>query len=359
MKALTKTGPRTINGSYRFIDVAEPVCGPDDVIMEVKAAAICGSDMKHYQVENGTEEFGSIRGHEFAGQITEVGENVTDWHVGQRIVSDNTGHVCGKCTACMSGDFLLCPERLNLGTGYPTSGGFTKYCRIPGEILKIHPQAIWEIPEEVSYEEAAVLDPICNAYKAVAQESNLLPGENIVIFGAGTLGLLCVQMAKIMGALNIVMVAREVDTKVRVPVAMQLGATHFVNSTTEDVVSRCHEICGGPDSIGLIVDCTGAPESLKLGLDILRNNGQFMRVGMSVKPLNFDINAISKRNLDIHGHQAYNSISWKNGIQLLKSGKIQIKPLITHRFGLSEWEKGFAAISNKEAIKVILTYDCD
>ena len=113
--------------------------------------------MKHWRVDNGSDEFNSIRGHEFAGEIVQVGEKVTDWKVGQRVVSDNSAHVCGVCPACEQGDFLCCEEKVNLGLDNNTwGGGFAKYCKIPGEILRIHKHAIWEIPENVKYEEAAV-----------------------------------------------------------------------------------------------------------------------------------------------------------------------------------------------------------
>jgi len=359
MKALAKFGKPSEFGTYKFIDIPEPECGDDDVILEIKAAAICGADMKHFNVDNGSNEFGSVRGHEFSGEIIKVGKNVKEWKVGQRVVSDNTAHVCGHCPACMRGDYLLCSEHVNLGLGYGYSGGFTKYTKIPGEILKIHPQAIWEIPENVSYEEAAVMDPVANAYKALAQQSSLLPGENAVIFGTGPLGLFSVQIARVMGAANIIMVGLQEDTKVRFSVAQQVGATACVNGSVEDVVARCHEICGEKDSIGLVVDCAGANISLKQGLEMLRNNGELVRVGMGFKPLDFSINDISMRNISIIGHQAYDTVSWANSLQLLKKGMVQVKPLITHRLGLSEWEKGFKAMASKEAIKVIFHYDCD
>lgn len=359
MKAIVKYGAPQIKGTYHFIDIPEPVCGDDDVIIEVKAAAICGADMLHWGVENGCTEFNHVRGHEFSGEIVEVGKNVTAWKIGQRVVSDNTGHVCGKCPACMRGDFLLCSEHVNLGLGYGYSGGFTKYCKIPGEILRIHPQALWEIPENVSYEEAAVLDPISNAYKALAEESNLLPGENVVIFGTGPLGLFATQMAKIMGAVNIVMVGLQEDVPYRFPVALKCGATACVNGSTEDVVARCKELCGGADSVDLVVDCAGAPSSLQQGIAMLRNNGQLVRIGQGFRPLNFDINDITKKGLDIKGHMAYNSISWKNSINLLKSGMIKVEPMITHRLGLSQWKEGFEKMASREAIKVIFHYDCD
>lgn len=112
MKALARFGKAF--GGYKMIDVPEPVCGPEDVIIEIKAAAICGADMKHYNVDSGSDEFNSVRGHEFAGRIARVGEKVKDWKVGQRVVSDNSGHVCGVCPACEQGDFLCCTEKVNL-----------------------------------------------------------------------------------------------------------------------------------------------------------------------------------------------------------------------------------------------------
>lgn len=358
MKALARYGQEF--GGYRLIDVPEPQCGPEDIIVQIKAAAICGADMKHFRVDNGSDTFNSIRGHEFAGDIVEVGRDVKDWKVGQRIVSDNSGHVCGTCPSCERGDFLTCREKVNLGLdNNHWGGGFSKYCLIPGEILRIHKHAIWEIPGNVKYEEAAVMDPICNAYKAVAQQSHLLPGQDCVIFGTGPLGLFSVQMARIMGAVHIVVVGLEDDTKVRFGVAKQLGATDCVNGSTEDVVKRCWEICGGRDNVGLVIECSGANIALKQAIDMLRPNGEVVRVGMGFKPLGFSINDITAWNISLIGHMAYDSTSWRNALRLLSSGKIRVQPMITHRMGLSEWEKGFEAMAKKEAIKVIFHYDFD
>lgn len=355
MKALARYGKAF--GGYRMIDVPKPECGPEDIIIEVKAACICGADMKHFEVDNGSDEFNSIRGHEFAGEIIEVGSKVKDWRLGQRIVSDNSGHVCGVCPACEQGDFLCCEEKVNLGLDNNRwGGGFTKYCKIPGEILRIHKHAIWEIPEGVEYEEAAALDPICNAYKAVAQQSHLLPGQDVVVFGTGPLGLFSVQIARIMGAVNIVMVGLEEDVKVRFGIAKELGATHCINGSKEDVVRRCIEICGR-DNLGLVIECSGANIALKQAIEMTRPNAEIVRVGMGFKPLDFSINDITSWNKSIIGHMAYDSTSWRNAIRLLQAGQIKVRPMITHRLGLSEWEKGFRAMADKEAIKVVLTYD--
>jgi threonine dehydrogenase-like Zn-dependent dehydrogenase len=356
MKALVRYGKEF--GGYRFIDVPEPACGDDDLIIEIKAAAICGADMKHFRVENGSHEFNSIRGHEFAGDIVEIGKNVTDWKTGQRVVSDNTGHVCGVCPSCETGDFITCREKVNLGLDNNRwGGGFTKYCVVPGEILKIHRHAVWEIPENVTYEEAAVMDPICNAYKAVAQRSSLLPGQDVVVFGTGPLGLFSLQIAKLMGAVNIVMVGLDEDVHVRFGVAKKLGATHTVNGSKEKVVQRCLEICTR-DNLGLVVECSGANIALQQAIQMLRPNGEVVRVGMGFKAMDFSINDITVHAIKIIGHMGYDTTSWRNALRLLANGKIQVQPLITHRLGLSEWEKGFEAMADKEAIKVILHYDC-
>ncbi|HBB9658781.1 TPA: zinc-binding dehydrogenase [Escherichia coli] len=315
MKALARFGKAF--GGYKMIDVPQPICGPEDVVIEIKAAAICGADMKHYNVDSGSDEFNSIRGHEFAGCIAQVGEKVKDWKVGQRVVSDNSGHVCGVCPACEQGDFLCCTEKVNLGLDNNTwGGGFSKYCLVPGEILKIHRHALWEIPDGVDYEDAAVLDPICNAYKSIAQQSKFLPGQDVVVIGTGPLGLFSVQMA------------------------------------------RCQQICG-KDNLGLVIECSGANIALKQAIEMLRPNGEVVRVGMGFKPLDFSINDITAWNKSIIGHMAYDSTSWRNAIRLLASGAIKVKPMITHRIGLSQWREGFDAMVDKTAIKVIMTYDFD
>ena len=142
-----------------------------------------------------------------------------------------------------------------------------------------------------------------------------------------------------MGAVNIVVVGLQEDVAVRFPVAKELGATAVVNGSTEDVVARCQQICG-KDNLGLVIECSGANIALKQAIEMLRPNGEVVRVGMGFKPLD-------------------DSTSWRNAIRLLASGAIKVKPMITHRIGLSQWREGFDAMVDKTAIKVIMTYDFD
>lgn len=149
-----------------------------------------------------------------------------------------------------------------------------------------------------------------------------------------------VQVAKLMGAVNIVMVGLEDDKKVRFGVAKELGTTHCVNGSREDVVARCTEICGR-DNLGLVIECSGANIALKQALEMTRPNAEIVRVGMGFKPLEFSINDVASWNKSIIGHMAYDSTSWRNCIRLLQSGQIKVEPMITHRLGLSQWREGF------------------
>lgn len=161
-----------------------------------------------------------------------------------------------------------------------------------------------------------------------------------------------------MGAVNIVVVGLQEDVAVRFPVAKELGATAVVNGSTEDVAARCQQICG-KDNLGLVIECSGANIALKQAIEMLRPNGEVVRVGMGFKPLDFSINDITAWNKSIIGHMAYDSTSWRNALRLLASGAIKVKPMITHRIGLSQWREGFDAMVDKTAIKVIMTYDFD
>lgn len=124
------------------------------------------------------------------------------------------------------------------------------------------------------------------------------------------------------------------------------------------MVARCQQICG-KDNLGLVIECSGANIALKQAIEMLRPNGEVVRVGMGFKPLDFSINDITARNKSIIGHMAYDSTSWRNALRLLASGAIKVKPMITHRIGLSQWREGFDAMVDKTAIKVIMTYDFD
>jgi threonine dehydrogenase-like Zn-dependent dehydrogenase len=352
MKALVKYGYGT--GQTELRDVAVPQVGDHDVLIEIKAAGVCGSDLGFHLGEH--PEYLNppvVLGHEFAGVIVQTGGQVTAWTAGDRVVSDNTGYVCGQCYACRRADFLNCPKRL--GLGYGMDGGFTKYVRIDGDILRKNPSCLYRIPDHISFEEAAVLDPVCNAYKAVVQESHFLPGDDVAVYGVGALGLFSIQMARLAGAGNIIAIASSRNRE-RFEIARKLGATHIVHYDQEDVVAKVTEITGG-ELVALAVDCAGPNSVLKEAMDIVRAGGEINRIGFDAEAPDFSLDKLVNKGILLKGHFAYDILSWRNCLKLLALGKLDLKSVITHRMELSEWEEAFELVRSKQAGKVILTYD--
>jgi 2-desacetyl-2-hydroxyethyl bacteriochlorophyllide A dehydrogenase len=354
MKAIVKKGYGP--GQVELCDIQKPVVGDYDVLIRMEAAGICGSDLKlvYGTVEGKTVDYPIVIGHEFAGVVCETGSNVTAWKRGDRVVSDNTGFVCGTCYACSTGDYLNCAGRK--GMGNDMDGGFAEYVLIPGQVLNVFPSCLYRIPDNVPFEHAALLDPLCNAYKSIVQEGLFRPGENIVVFGIGALGLFSVQVASIMGTNNIIVVRQSEANDTRSEIAKKLGANYILSSENKNLADTIANITG-KDGVPLIVDCAGDPAVLKQSIEILRNGGKIVKVGYSEKPIDFSLDTFALKGLTLIGHMGYDSASWRNCIKLLEAGKIKMDAVISHRMPLEEWQKGFELVKNRKATKVVLFPD--
>jgi threonine dehydrogenase-like Zn-dependent dehydrogenase len=349
MKAVVKYGYG--KGETEIREVPVPQIGDDDILIEVKAAGVCGSDIGF---DNGGHEdllnCPVVLGHEFSGVIAAVGKNVTDWKVGERVVSDNTGKVCGKCYSCETKAYLVCPERL--GLGYGMDGGFTKYVKIYGETLRTFPGSLFRIPECMSFEEAAIMDPVCNSYRAVVQDGGILPGEFVAVYGMGPIGLFAIQAARVAGAAKIIAIGLEGD-KGRAELAKKLGATHVIIRDEEDLVAKTMEITGG-EGVALAVDAAGPANVLQSAVDIIRAHGKFVKIGYEDMPLGFSLDCVVNKAIHIKGHYGYDWVSWKNCFNLIEAGLIDVKSVITHTMKLSDFRKAFDMVRSHEAVKIIL-----
>lgn len=354
MLALVKYGKGPKETELR--DVPVPEIGDEDLLIEVKAAGICGSDIAY---DNGDHpdhlNCPVVLGHEFSGIVSKVGANVKEWKVGDRVVSDNTGYVCGKCFACTTGQYLSCPDRK--GLGYGMDGGFTDYVKITGDLLSKNPNTLFHIPEGVSFDEAAILDPICNAYKAIVQESRIMPGEDIVVFGVGPLGLFSIQIAKVMGCANIIAAGLE-DDEERFKIARKYGATHIIKSDIQNVAEEVDRITNG-EKAALAVDAAGVNVVLRQAIDVVRAGGEIVKIGYDKRPYGYSLDNILERGVSIKGHFGYDYQSWKNVMRLLVLGKVDLKGMISHHIRLEDWQKGFDLVRSKKAIKIIISKDIE
>lgn len=341
-------------GKTELREVPIPEIGDEDILLKVEACGICGSDLHVFYgnlAPQGPVPY--IMGHEFVGTIAKTGSRVDSrWKIGDHVVSENTGGACGICPACSKGDFVNCANRICLGCG--TDGGFAEYVKIPGQILKIYPNCLYHIPEKLSFEEATVLEPAANAYKAVIQEGNLHAGETVVVFGAGALGLMSVQMASIAGAANVILVGMTNDKVTRFPIASIYGATHcLVSNENPHLISDIMDIAG-PNGVALVIDAAGVPLVTSQAITIVRNEGMIVRIGMSPKPFNDTLDTFATKSVTIRGHMGYNQESWRNTLSLASCGKLNLKSIITDVMPLENYEAGFEKMRNQTASKVIL-----
>lgn len=352
MKAVIKKGygPNEVE----YAEINRPVLDEYDVLIKVKAAAICGSDLSlvYGKVEGKTVPYPIVIGHEFAGEICEIGSKVKRWKIGDRVVSDNTGYVCGECYACSKGEYLFCAHRK--GMGNDMDGGFADYVKIPGDVLMAFPNCLYEIPKNVSYEAASMMDPLCNGYKAVIQEGELMPGQTVVVFGVGAMGLFAMNAARLGGAGKIIAVGMAEDKEARFPLAKKIGATDFVVSDEEEDVAAKVKKIAGKEGVPIVIDAAGAPVVLEQAITITRNGGKIIKVGYSSKPLGFSLDTMALKGIVLIGHMGYDSTSWKNCLTLLAKGEIDMEAFISHRLPLSKWEEGIELVKNRTATKVIL-----
>ncbi len=352
MKAIVqvKQGARGIRMQEKEI----PRIGDSDILIRVKAAGLCGSDMHIYR---GTIEtsgnIGVTIGHEFAGEVVKVGSRVKHWKTGDRVASDNTGWVCGVCSGCRAGNPLNCEHRL--GLGFELDGGFAEYVKIGGDILERMPDCLVHIPDNISYEEAAILDPIANGYYAVCQQGRFLPGESVAVIGTGPLGLACINAAKVAGAVRIFAIVRKSTSKLHREAALKMGATEILETDTVDIKQYILRRTDG-EGVACTYECAGPAALTGTAADITRRGGKILRVGLEFKgeDLSLDVfNKIAFRNISLIGHDGYNPISWHNCLKLLEAGLLDAKTPITHVLPLDEYQKGVELMLNREAIKVV------
>ncbi len=338
MKALVKYAPGF--GNIEMRDVDEPVVGPEEVLIEVKAAGICGSDVKHYEgVTNISTPV--ILGHEFSGVIVEVGPEVKNLVEGERVVSETSYSTCGVCAHCLSGDYHLCAHREGLGSRH--DGVFAELVAVPGRIVH-------KISGDMSYEEAALVQPCADICNAVIRKADITPGDHVAVLGPGPMGLLTTQVAKASGAGAITQTGRR---GFRLSIASEVGADNVIAFDEEDVVQKVLDYTGGVGA-DVVFEASGSPDALAQALDIAKRKGQVILIASPRDPVKVDFRKILGKPLTLKGSIMSKWIDYKTAIRLMSSGAVRADPIVTHRLPLEECEKAFDLIRvEKKAGKVL------
>ncbi|MCZ7393728.1 MAG: zinc-binding dehydrogenase [Candidatus Methanoperedens sp.] len=342
MLALVKTKKGT--GNIDLIDVEIPRIGVNEVLIKVQAAGICGTDI---HVKN--DEFPYwppvILGHEFSGNIIEIGSDVKDYRINDRVVAEPHTLACGKCYYCRTGNIQICSSKRSIGWGI--DGAFAEYIKMPERLLH-------RIPDNISYENAAVVEPTANVVHDVLERGKIEPQDFVVVLGPGPIGLLAAMAAKAQGAREVAIVGTPEDENLRLKIAKDVGIDYVINLAEEDPLSRILELTDN-NGADLVVEASGAEPAINMAVNIVRKKGRITVIGMTgKKKIEVLWDTAIFKACDVLFNFSTSYTSWNRAISMIGQGKINIGAIITHREPLANWEKAFDAVENKKAIKALL-----
>jgi len=343
MKALLLTAPSKLE----LVDFPAPLPADDEVVVRVHACGICGSDIHGWDGSTGRRNPPLIMGHEASGEVIATGPRVSAWRAGDRVTFDSTIS-CGVCRFCKTGQVNLCESRRVVGVSpveYKQHGAFAEQLAVPDRIL-------YRIPDTLSYEQAAMVEPVSIAIHAV-QRTKIAPDSTAVVIGSGMIGLLVIQALRWAGAKQVVAVDLADN---RLALARQLGATHTLNSGKEDVAAEVNRITGGLGA-DTAFEVVGFAPTLNLALAVLKRGGACVLVGnLSPKTQDFPLQAVVTKELTLLG-SCSSAGEYPLCLELIASGAINVKPMIETVAPLADGATWFERLSAKDGgryMKVIL-----
>jgi L-iditol 2-dehydrogenase len=332
---------------YNHLEIAElpePKPGRDEVLVQVAACGICGSDVHGYDGSSGRRIPPIVMGHEAAGKIAAVGEGVKGFAVGDRVTFDSTIY-CGVCGPCLRGEVNLCDKREVLGvscTDYRRAGAFAEYVVVPSRIL-------YRLPDNLSFVEAAMLEAVAVAVHAVSL-ATLSPDSTALVIGAGMIGLLVTQALRATGCSRIFVA--DIDAS-RLKLAKEVGATAVLSADTS-LVEQVLKL-NGEVGVDVVVEAVGRNETVGAAIDSVRKGGTVVLVGNISPEATLPLQKVVTRQIRLQGSCA-SAGEYPRAMELLASGAIRVKPLITAVSSLDEGPRWFERLHAGEPnlMKVVL-----
>ncbi len=341
MKAVVKYAPG--KGNIKVQDVQEPTPGPHQVKVEVKAAGVCGSDLHIYHDEIAISiEPPVIIGHEFAGVVAELGQGVKDLNIGDQVTCETTAQSCGRCFQCHIGHYNMCANRKVVG--YAVDGCFAKYC-------VVNEHQVHLLPDTVDFTAGALTEPLACCVHAVLELTSLSAGDVVVITGPGPIGLLCLQLVKAAGCYAIM--CGTLQDEARLNLAQQFGADVIVNVETENVLEIVHKLTNSQGT-DVFLECAGAPQAARLGLEATRRGGQYTQIGLFSGPFDLKFDLIAYKELRVTGSLGQRWTSWQRALALMGQGEVNTKSLVSHILPITEWCEAFRLFEEKQGLKIVL-----
>jgi len=341
MKALVKT--KAERGIW-MQDVETPSVGHNDVLIRVKRSAICGTDIHIYQWDDwasSTIQVPTIIGHEFCGEIVEIGSEVNGFSVGDRVSAE--GHItCGVCRNCRAGRRHLCMN--TVGVGVNRNGAFAEFVTVPAF-------NVFKLPDSITDDMAAILDPLGNATHTALSFD--LVGEDVLITGAGPIGVMAVAIARYAGARHIVVTD---INDYRLDLARKMGATRTLNVSNE-AIDDTMQALGMEEGFDVGMEMSGNPSAFRDMLRTMHHGGKIALLGIPPDDMSIDWTKIIFKGLElkgIYGREMFET--WYKMASMLQSG-LNIDPIITHHFAADEFQAGFDLMESGQSGKIILRWE--
>jgi len=330
-------------------DVAVPGVGAGEVLVRVAACGICGSDVHGYDGSSGRRIPPVVMGHEAAGIIAAVGDEVKGFTVGDRVTFDSTVY-CGECEFCRRDEVNLCENRQVLGVScgeYRRAGAFAEYVAVPARIL-------YRLPDALSFEEAAMLEAVSVALHGV-RLAELKGKETALVIGAGMIGLLTLQAAKVAGC-SLVIVA-DIDAT-RLKLASDMGADEGLQASSAELVSEVLRVTGGR-GVDVVLEAVGRDETVGAAIDCVRKGGTVVLVGNIAREVTLPLQKVVTRQIRLQGSCA-SAGEYPKAMELVSSGRIKVGPLITAVAPLEDGPSWFERLHGREPslMKIVLDPRC-
>jgi len=313
------------------VPAPEPKAG--EALVAVKCVGVCGSDIHAYYGEHPYISCPIVPGHEFVGIVTKVGEGVDEGWLGRRVTA-LPSLVCGKCYNCRSGRFNICQELKVIGC--QSDGAFAEFVPVPADKL-------FALPDEMSWEEAALIEPLAVAVHAVRIAGDIV-NQRVVVYGGGPIGLLVMQVVKAYGAKEVIL---SEPNSFRRSLAQKLGADYVIDPGTVQP-SRWLLDKFGPEGIDLSFECVGVEATIQEAILSNRKGTTIVVAGVFPKPVMVDMGLVQDRELKLLGTLMYIKEDFTEAIELLSSGRVKGLPLVTHRVAFADTPKAFEIIAKEK-----------
>ena len=325
--------------SVELREVPWPEIGPDDVLLDVAAVGVCGSDLHQWTAEHSWPvNYPVILGHEFSGRIARLGSHVKNYKEGDRVCSETAAVINPDSPLARIGRYNLDPSRK--GFGYGVDGAMTQHVRVPARCLH-------RVPAELPLATAALTEPCCVAFSAVVTNVNILPGDRVLVLGPGPIGLLCGALARLRGAeVAVAGIARDAT---RLKLATDLGCQAID-------VSHAAEWARMRDGLGCdgVVDAAGISATLRTAIDVVRPGGWISKVGWGRAPVDFSLDPLVQKNVTLQGSFSHTWAIWERVLVLLASGALDVNRIVGGRWSLDQWETAFETMHSGSIAKALL-----